>query len=178
MCRRERKKRERESRKAYHEARRRAIRGGIAIAGRSRIDNSFDARTFNLSFPHDISLSAPPFASPFSPHFHSVSSFYARERESTSGIRRRRHPRGPPRAQPSLEVPRGQTSSQKLRYVGRSTAAHPGHPLTRETHASLLNQRRNHPPTHPRLATILLSCSGAVLASVSHSRPARAQRCH
>lgn len=48
---------------------------------------------------------------------------------------------------PSLGVPRGQTSSQKLRYVGRSTAAHPGHPLTRETHASLLNQRRNRPPT-------------------------------
>lgn len=29
---------------------------------------------------------------------------------------------GLPRAQPSLGVPRGQTSSQKLRYVGRSTA--------------------------------------------------------
>lgn len=38
------------------------------------------------------------------------------------------HPCGLPRAQPSLGVPRGQTSSQKLRYVGQSTAAHPEHP--------------------------------------------------
>jgi len=61
------------------------------------------------------------------------------------------HPRGLPRSQPSLGVPRGQTSSQKLRYVGRSTAAHPEHPLTRETHASLLNQRRNQPLPNSRL---------------------------
>lgn len=66
---------------------------------------------------------------------------------------------------PSLGVPRGQTSSQKLRYVGRSTAAHPGHPLTRQTHASLLNQRRNRPPTYPRLSSSLSPMPP------NHSRP-------
>jgi len=78
---------------------------------------------------------------------------------------------------PTLGVPRGQTSSQKLRYVGRSAAAHPGHLLTRETHASLLNQRRNRPPTPTEERTIFLPFSNAAGSfPFVGSRPARWMR--
>lgn len=139
-------KERRERAGVYHEARRRA---NIADRDscRSRIDNSPTRYLALCSSLH------PPFLLIFALSLDlSLPSAVRLVIFLCARVRRvcRRHPRGSPRAQPSLEVPRGQTSSQKLRYVGRSTAAHPGHPLTRETHASLLNQRRNHLPTHPR----------------------------
>lgn len=114
-------------------ARERRKRPGLSLEatrrkrGRSWSPSCID----NFSFVAYVLFPPPPFhlSLPFFPLARSLLSLlsalptFSSAREVLLQEVRQRHPRGLPRAQPSLGVPRGQTSSQKLRYVGRSTAS-------------------------------------------------------